>query len=177
MVMSSRMGTVPQKRKNCRCMEIGVCHGTSPTGIVMTVTRAEGNRILELDGRPAAEVFRDATGYMQSEILQQEHLTSWAIAVERTISVPGPHGPEQRHTFLIWAATGIDKEGPADAHAKEPDPSKVPTPDAQDHRSRHSVFAVHTPLSQTGVASQSMSHMGPVYDWHISLCSSVYFGQ
>jgi hypothetical protein len=88
--------------------EIGVCHGTSPTGVVMTVTRAEGNRILELDGRPAAEVFRDATGHVQGEILQQEHLVSWAIAVERVVTVKGPHGPEQRPVYLIRAANGIN---------------------------------------------------------------------
>ena len=88
--------------------EIGLCHGTSPTGVVMTVTRAEGNRILELDGRPAAEVFRDATGHVQGEILQQEHLVSWAIAVERLVTVPGPDGPVERPVYFIRAAGGID---------------------------------------------------------------------
>jgi small ligand-binding sensory domain FIST len=88
--------------------EIGICHGTSPTGVVMTVTRAEGNRILELDGQPAAEVFRDATGHIQGEVLQQEHLVSWAIAVERMVTMQGPHGPEQRPMYLIRAANGID---------------------------------------------------------------------
>jgi hypothetical protein len=88
--------------------EIGLCHGTSPTGVVMTVTRAEGNRILELDGRPAAEVFRDATGHIQGEIVQQEHLVSWAMAVERMVTVAGPNGPEQRPFYLIRAANGID---------------------------------------------------------------------
>lgn len=106
--------------------EIGVCHGTSPTGVIMTVTRAEGNRILELDGRPAADVFRDATGHIQGEILQQEHLVSWAIAVERMVTVQGSHGAEQRPTYLIRAAGGIDyKTGAVSVQAGFPEGTRV----------------------------------------------------
>jgi hypothetical protein len=106
--------------------EIGVCHGTSPTGVVMTVTRAEGNRILELDGRPAAEVFRDATGHVQGEILQQEHLVSWAIAVERMVTVNGAHGPEQRPAYFIRAANGINYEtGAVSVQAGFPEGTRV----------------------------------------------------
>jgi len=88
--------------------EIGVCHGTSPTGVVMTVTRAHANRILELDGRRAVDVFQETTGHSQGEILQQEHCISWAVAVERGVTVPGPYGPERRLFYLIRAAIGID---------------------------------------------------------------------
>ena len=91
-------------------VEMGVCHGTSPTGVVMTVTRAQGNQILELDGRPAAEVFRDATGHIQGEILQQEHLVSWAIAVEQMVQMPGREGTELRPMYMIRAASKIDYE-------------------------------------------------------------------
>lgn len=41
---------------------IGSCIGCSPVGIEMTVTRAEGNSVLELDGRPALEVWEELTG-------------------------------------------------------------------------------------------------------------------
>jgi hypothetical protein len=64
-------------------VEIGLCHGTSPTGIVSTVTRSAGNRLFELDGRSALDCFRQATGIHRGELVQQEHLAAWALAVER----------------------------------------------------------------------------------------------
>ncbi|MGD0678139.1 MAG: FIST N-terminal domain-containing protein [Polyangiaceae bacterium] len=39
--------------------EADVCDGTSPLGIEMTVTRAEGNKVLEFDGRPALDVWQE----------------------------------------------------------------------------------------------------------------------
>lgn len=89
-------------------VEVGLCHGTSPTGVVMTVTRVQGNGILELDGRPALEVFREVSGHVQGELVQQEHLVCWGVGVERMTTVLGPNGPEQRPTYLIRAAVGID---------------------------------------------------------------------
>jgi hypothetical protein len=88
--------------------ELGVCHGTSPTGVAMSVTRSTGNHLLELDGRPALDVFREATGIKPGELLQQDHLASWAIAVERMITVPGPEGPQAEPAYFIRAATGFD---------------------------------------------------------------------
>jgi hypothetical protein len=41
---------------------IGVAHGWHPIGDPMTVTRAEGNVIHELDGRPAVDVYRTQRG-------------------------------------------------------------------------------------------------------------------
>lgn len=106
--------------------EVGLCHGTSPTGVVMTVTRVDGNRILELDGRPAAAVFRDATGHIQGEIVQQEHLVSWAIAVERMVEIVGPNGPEQRPFYLIRAANGISYDtGAVSVQAGFPEGTRV----------------------------------------------------
>jgi hypothetical protein len=37
-------------------------HGFVPSGVEMTVTRASGNRVYELDGRPAWEVFTSNLG-------------------------------------------------------------------------------------------------------------------
>ncbi|MDP9149914.1 MAG: FIST C-terminal domain-containing protein [Myxococcota bacterium] len=39
--------------------EVDVCHGTSPVGIEMIVTKAEGNCVLEFDGRPALDVWQE----------------------------------------------------------------------------------------------------------------------
>jgi small ligand-binding sensory domain FIST len=41
---------------------IASCIGCSPVGLEMTVTRAEGNYLFELDGRPALEVWEELTG-------------------------------------------------------------------------------------------------------------------
>ena len=43
-------------------VELGICHGCSPVGVEMTVTRASANILLELDGRPAMRVWRDICG-------------------------------------------------------------------------------------------------------------------
>jgi hypothetical protein len=86
--------------------ELGVCHGTSPTGVVMTLTRTEGNRLLEIDGRPALDVWREATGYSEGETIDQDHVAAWAIGVER--SVQSPAGREQS-LYMIRAAFGFDQ--------------------------------------------------------------------
>jgi hypothetical protein len=91
-------------------VELGVCHGTTPTGVTMTVTRSDGNRILEIDGRPAAQVFSEATGHVPGEQLRQDFLVSWALAIERTVSWPGPDGPRPRRTHMIRAAGAVDYE-------------------------------------------------------------------
>jgi hypothetical protein len=46
--------------------EIASCNGCSPVGIEMQVTSAEGNRLLELDGRPALDVWRELSGSVAS---------------------------------------------------------------------------------------------------------------
>jgi hypothetical protein len=93
--------------------EIALCHGTSPTGVAMTVTRSEGNHLVEFDGRPALEAFREATGLEPGEPVHQDHLGSWAIAVERLVCTLGPEGPETRPVYLIRSATGFDYDAGA----------------------------------------------------------------
>ncbi|MET0603969.1 MAG: FIST N-terminal domain-containing protein [Baekduia sp.] len=44
---------------------VGVRHGWRPVGEAMLVTRAAPGRVLELDGRPAAEVYRERLGGFQ----------------------------------------------------------------------------------------------------------------
>jgi len=41
---------------------VGVRHGWSPVGDPMLITRATSDRVLEIDGRPAAEVYRERLG-------------------------------------------------------------------------------------------------------------------
>jgi hypothetical protein len=40
-------------------VETDICHGTSPIGIEMTVTKADGTSVLEFDGRPALQVWQE----------------------------------------------------------------------------------------------------------------------
>jgi hypothetical protein len=86
--------------------ELGVCHGTSPTGLVMTLTRADGNRLLEIDGRPALDVWREATGCVEGETIEQDHVAAWAIGVERSARTPS--GVDQS-LYMIRAAFGFDQ--------------------------------------------------------------------
>ena len=62
--------------------------GTQPTGEVMQVTRSEDNRILELNGQPALDVWAKAIG-LRGELTLEE-TASWALGVER-----GGPGEEQ----------------------------------------------------------------------------------
>ena len=53
---------------------LGLAHGFKPTPQRATVTRARGHEVLELDGRPAAEVYAELLQKPQSE-LAGKHLT------------------------------------------------------------------------------------------------------
>lgn len=43
-------------------VDIAACAGCAPVGLDMEVTRADGNSLLELDGRPALDVWLEVTG-------------------------------------------------------------------------------------------------------------------
>jgi hypothetical protein len=84
--------------------DFGVSHGTTPTGLVMTLTRADGNRLLELDGRPALDVWRETTGLQEDELLHQDHTAALAMGIEKTIVKNG----RKENTYLIRAVFGLD---------------------------------------------------------------------
>jgi hypothetical protein len=82
--------------------EVGVCHGTSPTGIEMTLTRAEGNKLLEIDGRPALDIWKEVTGAEDDQITHQDYTASWAVGVKPTgLDNTAPQ-------YVIRAAFGLD---------------------------------------------------------------------
>jgi hypothetical protein len=87
--------------------EIGVCHGTSPTGLVMEVTRSEGNALLEIDGRRALDVWREVTGCTDEQVNNQEYVSNWAIGIERTLIDPSG---ERKTMYFIRASFGFDLE-------------------------------------------------------------------
>jgi hypothetical protein len=83
--------------------EIGICHGTAPTGISSVVTKADGNQIVEIDGRKAVDVWRETTGCRIEDLVHQSHLAAWAVGVE----VKGPSGTTER---VIRGAFGFSPE-------------------------------------------------------------------
>jgi hypothetical protein len=87
--------------------EIGVSHGTSPTGVAMTLTRAEGTRLIEIDGRPAIDTWREVTGCTEDDVADQDYFTAWAVGIER--KVRGPDGAE-KPVYLVRMAIGFDPE-------------------------------------------------------------------
>jgi len=100
-------------------VEIGFCHGTAPSGIVSVITKAAGNQVLELDGRPAGDVWRETTGCRKEDLLHQSHFATWALAVERM----DPTGQVER---LIRGAFGIDPEtGAITLQAAVPEGTRV----------------------------------------------------
>ncbi len=84
-------------------IEIGVSHGTVPTGIASRVTKAVGNHVLEIEGRPAVEVWREITGCSQEDMVHQSHFATWALGVE----VEGVNGQVER---AIRGAFGFDAQ-------------------------------------------------------------------
>jgi hypothetical protein len=89
--------------------EVGVCHGTAPTGIEMTLTRTAGNTIFEIDGRPAIDIWREITGCEESDINNQDYVASWAIGVARHFT----SAQGEQTLYVIRAAFGFDLEAGA----------------------------------------------------------------
>jgi hypothetical protein len=86
-------------------VEMGVCHGTSPTGVVMTLTRCQGNNVLEIDGRPAIDIWREVTGCEGDQVNDQDYVSNWAIGVQRKVlSAEG----KMEAQYFIRAAFGFD---------------------------------------------------------------------
>jgi hypothetical protein len=99
--------------------EIGICHGTAPTGITSVVTKAAGNQVMEIDGRPAADVWRETTGCQREDMVHQSHFAAWALGVEKQ----GAHGQVER---VIRGAFGFDLEtGAMILQAAVPEGTKV----------------------------------------------------
>jgi hypothetical protein len=77
----------------------GITHGMVPTGVTLPVTRAEGNRILEVDGRPALDVWMEMTD--ADPILNTDDIAAWAVGL------PVPDADEK--IWAIRAVFGLDE--------------------------------------------------------------------
>jgi hypothetical protein len=106
--------------------EIGICHGSAPIGLTSTITKAAGNQVLELDGRPAVDVWVKATGCDPSNMFDQTLMASWALGIERRYMVDGPEGPREEIGRVIRGAFGFGMEtGAVIFQAAIPEGTKV----------------------------------------------------
>jgi hypothetical protein len=87
-------------------VDVGITHGTTPTGAVMTLTRAEGNKLYELDGRRAFDVWREGVGHSENDVYNQDHSSGLAMGIERRIM----NGGREETIYLIRAAFGFDSQ-------------------------------------------------------------------
>jgi hypothetical protein len=102
--------------------DMGVSHGTTPTGVVMTLTRAEGNKLFELDGRRALDVWRESIGHSEDEVYNQDHSSGLAMGIERRIDNNG----RSEAVYLIRAAFGFENAtGAIVVQASIPQGSKI----------------------------------------------------
>jgi hypothetical protein len=100
-------------------LEIGLCHGTVPSGITSVVTKTIGNQLLEMDGRPAGDVWREITGCRPEDMVHQSHFATWALGVEM-------EGPGGQIEDVIRGAFGFDpKLGAITLQAAVPEGSRV----------------------------------------------------
>jgi hypothetical protein len=83
--------------------DIGLSHGTVSIGIASTITKAAGTQILEMDGRPAGDVWRETTRCRPEEMLHQRYFATWALGVE--LACPG--GATEQ---VIRGAFGFDPQ-------------------------------------------------------------------
>jgi hypothetical protein len=101
--------------------QIGLCHGTSATGLARTVTKSQANRIQEINGRSALDTWREITGHAKDEIVTQEHMATWAVGLERTFT----ENDVPKAARMIRGAFGFDEEGAVILQSAVPEGASV----------------------------------------------------
>ncbi|MFN7950105.1 MAG: FIST N-terminal domain-containing protein [bacterium] len=88
-------------------LELAVSHGCSPIGLELSVTRAAGGWLHEIDGRPAWTVFKD---YLDGDPqdLNAEGVIHLSLA-DRVAEGDVEDGAEERDPFVIRTPLGLDK--------------------------------------------------------------------
>jgi hypothetical protein len=79
-------------------LELGICHGCSPVGVELTVTRAENNVLVELDGRRASALWAEICGPVST--------TDPSAALAIGVPVDGAAGQD----YFVRAAYRVDPE-------------------------------------------------------------------
>lgn len=83
-------------------LAVGVAHGWRPIGAPMLVTRAEGNVILELDGRPARDAYLEARGEQAAS-----DRPFAAFAMDHPLGIPNARGSYDVRHIMGDAGSGL----------------------------------------------------------------------
>jgi hypothetical protein len=86
-------------------IQIGVSHGCLPIGLDKTVTKAERNKINEIDGKPAWDFFRQ---YLDEDL--QEFTPEIASSLSLGEKLPDTLATEY-DKYIIWIPLGKDPDG------------------------------------------------------------------
>ncbi len=78
---------------------VGLSQGCSPIGVPRTITEAEGDVVMEIDGRPAVEVFKEEIGELLAHDLRR---------VSGYIFAAFPIAGSDTGDYLVRNLTGID---------------------------------------------------------------------
>jgi methyl-accepting chemotaxis protein len=101
---------------------ITVDHGHSPISEPMTVTKADGGTVLEIDGKPAFEAWREAVESYLTETDQQvdfdavenESMELLGLLTEFEFGIEEGHGAISDGYKIRWPGLRLSKEGPLD---------------------------------------------------------------
>jgi hypothetical protein len=89
-------------------VDLGNTHGCVPVGWSTTITRAEGHKVLEIGGRPAAELMREITGADPREIFDA-HVSAFCLGVPCDGSGLRFPGEVDDSDVAIRSVFGVDK--------------------------------------------------------------------
>jgi hypothetical protein len=90
-------------------VELGNTHGCVPVGWSTVITRAEGNKILEIGGRPAVDLMKEITGTDPRENFD-EHVSAFCIGEDCDLSGLRCPGRAEDGAVVIRSVFGIDKQ-------------------------------------------------------------------
>jgi hypothetical protein len=90
-------------------VDLGNTHGCVPVGWSTTITRAEGNKILEIGGRPAVDLMKEVTGADPREILD-EHVSAFCIGEDCDLSGLRCPGRAEDGAVVIRSVFGVDRQ-------------------------------------------------------------------
>lgn len=101
---------------------ITVDHGHSPISEPMTVTKAEGGTVLEIDGKPAFEAWREAVeSYLAGtdrqvdfDAVENESMELLGLLTEFEFGIEEGHGAISDGYKIRWPGLRLSKEGPLD---------------------------------------------------------------
>lgn len=97
---------------------VGVMHGWEPIGLPMKVTKSEGSKLIEIDGRPALSIYEDYFGKRADELIK-EPIAKMAYTYPLGMSVEGST------ELLIVDVVIANKKGEITCAAEIPEGSEI----------------------------------------------------